>query len=135
MEFVFDRSVRLARRKPTLWIVQGGEIYLFTGDSIPGVVEVTDENRCTLEPDGSWGVSDYYLELAEGAIPCLLLSSVHGRLWPEKTPESAYKRFKQQFSIKKLAIENFEGCLRRDFPKTFIRMSEGEQNPWTKAKN
>jgi hypothetical protein len=128
MRYTFKDEVRTGGRKPTLWIINRGKIHEFAGKMISGVAEVRDAK---FEVEGDRSSTEYQIELVKGAVPCLLLASMHGRLWPEADIPSAYKRFKKQYEIK-VSTNEFNMALVRHFPLTYHRMVLEPLDPWSK---
>ncbi|AKM78547.1 MAG: hypothetical protein UY31_C0018G0007 [Candidatus Wolfebacteria bacterium GW2011_GWE1_48_7] len=126
--FVYNSAAQTAGRNSTLWICKDGELYSFSGKSIRGVVEVTGNSPVIKDTKGR-PASIYRLKLAEGAVPCVLISSMHGRLWPDEGLEAARKRVERQFALEELSPESFVAAMMRDFPLTANRMGYGEEIP------
>lgn len=129
-EFVYNSAVQAAGRRPTLWIYIKGKLYTFSGESIPGVVEVVTKSNREIKMAKSWSAEIYHLNLAEEAVPCVLLASMHGRLWPEVNVDEAWNRFRRQFGVEGVSSEVFLAAMWRDFPLTYDRLGTGERNPW-----
>lgn len=131
MDLEFSNKIDRYGRKPILWIYQKGQLQKFAGKDIEGVATIIDEKQGIVEVrSGKELFSKHKLKLGAGAIPCILVSSEHGRLWPEKTLEEACERFKEQFGIGKgLSFAAFAADLQRDFPLTHVRLTTGENAP------
>jgi hypothetical protein len=109
-------------RTPKLWVVHRGEVHLFGGESIHGVVAITSS---TYQKNGKWSNTTYQLRLAEGAVGCRMIAPLHGQVWPENERLAAYERFMGEFKVS-LSFEAFDAALLRDYPISRARMVQAE---------
>ena len=123
MRYEYNDGLKNAGRTPKLWIVHRGQVHIFGGEAISGIVAVSSTGY---EKKGKWSNTTYQLELVEGATPCYLLAPMHGQVWPENDRMVAYERFMREFKVT-LSFESFDAALLRDYPRSHGRMVEGEK--------
>jgi hypothetical protein len=118
-------------RRPTLWLVGGGEIHHFRGQNIPGVAVI---RHSEYEKSGKWSNTTYQIEVSPKYTPVRLVAPLHGRVWPQATLTDAYEHFLslvgRRFAVSRAV---FEVALEKDFPKAFTRLLEGERALFTLA--
>ena len=123
----FNDGLLPGGRNPRLVIVDNkGNIYKFTGKTVPGVFVVLTE---TYEKNGKWSNTTYTIKLAQGVRSVNQISPIHGSYWQDcPTLEDAYIKFGQSIGGKSFDRNQFNEFLKKYWEKAYERMlEEGNQ--------
>lgn len=122
-QFSYNDGLCNGNRTPKLWIVHRGQIHRFDGSTISSVCAITST---AYQKNGKWSNTTYQLELADGAVGCVMLAPLHGQVWPMNDRMEAYKSFMAEFGVT-LSFDAFDAALLRDYPNSHARMVAGEK--------
>ena len=127
-QYLYNSGHRPGGRYPRLWIVYMNTVYSFEERDIFGIVKILSRNSRQV---GRHKSNEFALDLTPGAVPCELLSSMHGQLWPDSTRQAAYDRFRAIHRVE-LSFGAFDSALARDYPMTrsiMLATEEGLKAP------
>lgn len=128
VENQWDNGLRCGARRPRLLVVDGdGEVYLFAGENIPGVLAVTGESY---NKNGKWSSTTYRFAINRGCVAVEALAGLHQRpfdefgLWADL--HSAFERAagRSVSSSSTAGMSSLERVIRAEYPKASARLDE-----------
>jgi hypothetical protein len=125
-QLTFNDGLCPGGRRPKLWLVKGGGIFTFHGETIPGVVVVTNSSY---HRNGKWSSTTYVLAYGDNTVAFDLLAPLHGRTWPQASLAEALAYVNSQVEI---AVPGatpvtevvFRESIKEDYPDTLRRWDE-----------